>query len=140
MGFALSLLYLITYYLGPATVLGPLAAYNAEVVIAVLIVLVSIPSLPRSVILKAPQSLALVGLAAAVFLSIFTTGWIGGGVKAFQQFIPNAFAYFIVCIHCGSKRKLQILVLLLLFVSIFVTIRGDMELIQSAIPQGAEGG
>jgi len=92
MGFALSILYFITYYLGPSTVFGSLAAYNVVLIIAALVILVSLPVLPRSFILKTPQSLALVGLTVAVFLSILATGWVGGAFTAFQLFIPNAFA------------------------------------------------
>ena len=138
MGFALSILYFITYYLGPFTVFGSLAAYNVALIIAALAIVVSLPVLPRSLILKTPQSLALAGLTAAVFLSILATGWVGGAVKAFQLFIPNAFAYFLVCLHCNTRKKLQILVVLLLSVSLFVIIEGNLELIHSASPQGSE--
>ena len=34
MGFALSILYFITSYLGPSTIFGPLAAYNVEMISA----------------------------------------------------------------------------------------------------------
>ena len=138
MGFALSILYFITYYLGPSTVFGPLAAYNVEVIIAVLTIVVSLPVLPRSLILKTPQSLALAGLTAAVFLSILATGWVGGAFTAFQKFIPGAFAYFLVCLHCNTRKKMQILVLMLISVSLFVIIEGNLELIHSASPQGSE--
>jgi hypothetical protein len=138
MGFALSILYFITYYLGPSTVFGPLAAYNVELIIAVLVIVASIPVLPRSFILKTHQSLALAGLAVAVFLSVLATGWVGGAVKAFQQFIPDAFAYFLVCLHCNTRKKLQILVLMLLSVSLFVIIQGQLELTHSTSPQESE--
>ncbi len=138
MGFALSILYFITYYLAPPTVFGPLAAYNVELIIAALAIVVSLPVLPRSFILKTPQSLALAGLAVAVFLSILVTGWVGGAFKAFQQFIPDAFAYFLVCLHCNTRKKLLILVLLLLSVSLFVIIEGNLELIHITSPQESE--
>ena len=119
MGFALTVLYFVTTYLGTDTVFGPLSAYHVELIIAALVLLVSLPSIPRSFLLKTPQSLALAGLAVAVFLSVLMTGWAGGAVQAFQNFIPNAFAYYLVCLHCNSKRRLQIIVLLLLFVMLF---------------------
>lgn len=135
MGFALAVLYFVTTYLGPFTVFGPLALYHAEVVIAALALLASIPALPRSFILKTPQSLALAGLAVGVFFSILVTGWMGGAVQAFQGFIPSAFAYFLICLHCNSRKKLQILVLLLLFVCLFVTSRGTLELMHGTSVQ-----
>lgn len=128
MGFALTILYFVTTYLGTDTVFGPLAAYHVELVIAALVLLVSLPSLPRSFILKTPQSLALAGLSVAVFFSMLMTGWVGGAVQAFQDFIPNAFGYFLVCVHCNSKKKLKIIVLLLLFVCLFIIAHGSVEL------------
>lgn len=127
MGFVLAVLYLVTTYLGTNTVFGPLAAYHVELIVAALVFVVSLPSLPRSFTLKTPQSLALIGLAGAVFMSVLTTGWIGGAVQAFQDFIPNAFAYFLVCLHCNSKRKVKSIVLLLLFVCLFVIAHGLMD-------------
>ena len=112
MGFVLSILYFITYYLTPATIFGPLAAYRIELILAVLVLVVSLPALIKSFVLKTPQSLALIGLTFAVILSVLIgERWPGGSLTAFLNFIPNAFAYFLVCLHCNSKRKLQVLVL-----------------------------
>jgi len=133
-GFALTVLYLLTTYLGTDTVFGPLVAYHVELIIALVVILVSLPSFPGSLVLKTPQSLALVGLALAVFLSVLATGWTGGAVQAFQTFIPNAFAYFLICLHCNSRSRLKFIVVLLLFVCLFVTVRGSMELRSVAAP------
>lgn len=134
MGFALAVLYLITTYLGTDTVFGSLVAYHVELIIALLVIVISLPSLPGSFVLKTPQSFALAGLALAVFLSVLATGWAGGAVQAFQSFIPNAFAYFLVCLHCNSRWKLKFIVVLLLFVCLFVIVRGSIEL-RSVVPQ-----
>ena len=121
MGFVLSVLYFVTSYLTPPTLFGPLAAYRIELILAVLVLVVSLPALTKSFILKTPQSLALIGLAIATILSVlFGEHWAGGAVKAFLDFIPNAFAFFLVCLHCNSKKKLQVVVLMLLFVCLFV--------------------
>ena len=129
MGFVLSILYFVTSYLTPPTLFGPLAAYRIELILAVLILLVSLPKLIGSFILKTPQSLALIGLAIATVLSVlFGEHWAGGAVHAFLDFIPNAFAFFLVCLHCNSKRKLQGVVLTLLFVCLFVIAHGGIDL------------
>lgn len=139
MGFVLSILYFATNYLTPAVLFGPLAAYRVELVLAALIVLVSLHLLIRSFILKTPQSLALIGLAMAVLLSVLIgQRWAGGGVTAFLAFIPSAFAYFLVCLHCNSKFKLQILVGMLLCVCLFVIARGSIDLllgVQGSLPK-----
>jgi O-antigen ligase len=134
MGFVLSVLYFITYYLTPTTIFGPLAVYRVELILAVLVFFVSLPALVGSFIGKTPQTLALIGLAFATFMSVVIGGhWIGGGLSAFLLFIPNAFAYFLVCLHCNSKKKLQVLVLMMLFVCLFVIAQGSIEL-QHGLP------
>jgi hypothetical protein len=137
MGFVLSVLYFITYYLTPATMFGPLAEYRIELILAVLVLVVSLPALTKSFVLKTPQSLALIGLALAVVLSVLIAErWPGGSVTAFLEFIPNALAYFLVCLHCSSKRKLQVVVLMLLFVCLFVIARGSLDLLHG-VPERA---
>ena len=68
---------------------------------------------------------------------LFGVHWAGGAVKAFLDFIPNAFAFFLVCLHCNSKRKLQALVAMLLFICLFVIARGCIDL-RRIVPEGAE--
>jgi hypothetical protein len=129
MGFLLTILYLITNYLTPATLFGPLASAHIELILAVVVGTVSIIPLARSFVLKTPQSLALGGLGLAVMLSVvFGMRWVGGALPALLRFMPNAFAYFLVCLHCNSIRRLQILVFMLLFVCLFVITRGSIEL------------
>lgn len=127
MGFTLGILYLVTYYLTPATIFGALAAYRIELILAVLVFFVSLPALMKSSTCKMPQSLALIGLAFAVVLSILVgVHWVGGAIQAFFDFIPNAFAFFLVCLHCNTKRRLQVLVAMLMFVCLFVIAHGYM--------------
>lgn len=129
MGFVLSVLYFITNYLTPTTIFGPLSVYRVELILAVLVVFVSLLTLAGSLIWKTPQTLALAGLAFATFVSVAVGGhWIGGGQSALLSFIPSAFAYFFVCLHCNSKTKLQVLVLMMLFVCLFVIAQGSIEL------------
>jgi O-antigen ligase len=129
MGFFLSILYFITDYLTPPTIFGPLAAYRIELIFAILLTLISIPSVIGSMLGKTPQTLALAGLAfATVISSVVSVQWLGGGVSAFMLFVPNAFAYFLVCLHCNTKRRLQILVLMMLFVCLFVIGQGALGL------------
>ena len=125
MGFALSVLYFVTYYLTAPILFGQLAGFRIELILAILIFFVSLTKLAGSIILKTPQSVALIGLAFTVFLSVLIgTHWPMGAVQAFLGFIPNAFAYFLVCLHCNSKKKLQILVLMLFSVCLFVIANG----------------
>ncbi len=142
MGFALSILYFVTYYLTPAYVFGPLGQFHVEVIIVALALMVSLPALMKSFILKNPQSVALFGLAVAVTMSeLIGRHWAGGAVKAFFAFIPNAMAYFLVCLHCNSKRRLQILAFMMFLVCLVVIAHGYYDLqhgiATSAPPPGA---
>ena len=131
MGFVLSVLYFVTYYLTPFVVFGPVAAVHIEVIIAALVFFVSLPALPRSFLLKTPQSLALIGLALAVVFSVLiAVRWPRGALQAFLDFIPCAFAYYLACLHCNTKRRLQYLVLMMIFVCLFVIARGCIEQMQ----------
>jgi O-antigen ligase len=144
MGFALSILYFVTYYLSPPTLFGPLAVAHVQLIIAALVTLISLPTLARSSIRKTPQAVALIGLSFTVLISsLVAVRWAGGAVQAFLGFIPNAFGYFLVCLYCDSMKKLKILILSMLLVCLFVIARGSIEISQespdavAATPAGA---
>jgi hypothetical protein len=129
MSIILSILYLLTNYLTPPVLFGPLAAIRVELILAILLFFLSLPKLPGSIILKTPQSLAMVGLVFAGSASmLFGMHWISGAIQALPEFLPFAFAYILVCLHCNSKKKLQVLVCMLLFVCLFVIAHGAIEL------------
>jgi hypothetical protein len=129
MGFVLSILYFVVNYLTPTIVFGPLAVYRVELILAIMIFIISIPKLMGSFIYKTPQLVAVIGLAFAGSLSIlFGMHWIGGAVLMFPAFLPCAFAYLLVCLHCNSKKKLQVIVLMLLLVCLFVIVHGYIDL------------
>ncbi len=129
MGFVLSILYFLTSFLTPPVLFGPLAVARIELILAALLFFVSLPKLSKSLIFRTAQSLALIGLAFAVLVSVLIAAhWAGGAVNAFLGFIPSAYGYFLVCLHCDSKKKLQVLVLMLLFVCLFVIANGWIEL------------
>ena len=129
MGFIFSILYFVTYYLTPSVLFGPLAVARIELILAALVCLVSLPALKKSLIFKTPQSLASIGLFVAGFMSVLIgMRWGGGAIKAFSAITPCAIAYFLVCLHCNSKKKLQGIVLILLFVCLYVIAHGYIDL------------
>ena len=142
MGFFLSVLYFVTDYLTPPVLFGQLAQYRVELILAALILPLTVPKLIRSYLLRTPQALALAGLTVAGFLSILSAEhWLGGALGVFLGFIPSIYAYFLVGLHCDSRRKLQILVLMLLCVCLFVIGNGLSELRSanaSMIPTGVQ--
>lgn len=140
MGFVVSVLYFVTYYLTPPTLFGPLAGFRIELTLAFLLLIVSLAARSKSIILNTPQSLALVGLALAISLSVlFGEHWAGGVIAEFLAFVPCAFAYLLVSLHCNSRKKLQVVVLMLLGVCLFVIANGFVEL-HYGVPQTASLG
>lgn len=138
MGFFLSVLYFVTYYLTPTVIFGPLAEYRIELIFAVILLLVSIPALGGTFVGKTAQTLGLIGLAFATMLSVIVGArWFGGALPAFLLFIPNAFAYFLVCIHCNTTARVKMLVFMILFVCLFVVGQGAYEL-HHGLPTGPE--
>jgi len=137
MGFFLTVVYFLVYFLTPTYLFGPLAHFRIELILAVLILVVSLPELMRSYVFKTPQTIALAGLSFAVSCSIlFGMHWPGGAVHVFFDFLPNIYAYFLVCLHCNSKRRLEILILMLLFVCLLVETRGASDLLHGLPPGG----
>jgi O-antigen ligase len=136
MGFVLSIIYFVTYYLTPTTIFGLLAVYRIELILAILVLIISLPRMVGSSIFKTPQFAAVIGLAFAAFLSVLIAmRWPRGAVAAILGFIPNAFAYILVYLHCNSKMKLQAVVLMLLFVCLFVIAHGYIDL-RYGVPAG----
>ena len=135
MGFVLSILYFFSNYLTPAYLFGSLASLHIEVILATLVFVASIPALTRSYLLKTHQTLAIIGLAIAIFLSVLVgSRGFDGAVQSFLLFIPSGVSFFFVCLHCNSKRRLKILIVMLFSVCLIVIAHGAIDLWRG-IPQ-----
>ncbi len=137
MGFVLSVFYFVTYYLTPTMIFGPLSVYRVELILAILVFIISLPRMVGSSIFRTPQFAAVIGLAFAAYLSVLIAmRWPEGAIVAILGFLPNAFAYILVYLHCNTKKKLKAVVLILLFVCLFVIVNGSIEQIHG-LPGGA---
>ncbi len=137
MGFVLSVLYFVVNYLTPPVLFGPLAVARVELILALLILFVSLPRLIGSYIFKTPQSIALIGLTFAIVCSVLVgQHWPRGSIQAFLGVIPSIYAYFLICLHCNSKAKFRVLVLMLLFVCLFVIANGYIDLLHGVPESG----
>ena len=128
MGMFFTLLYLLIGYLSPGVLFGSLAAYHIEIVVAAVAVIVSVPALLESNLLRQPQILAIAGMTFAVFCSLAASGWLGGAPSAVYDFLPNVFLYFLIVLHCKTRRHLQLIILTLLIACVFVTFQGWLAL------------
>jgi hypothetical protein len=128
MGLFLTLLYILTAYLGPQTLWGPLADYHIEIIVAFFAMIASIPSMQSSGVFRLPQSFALIGMCVVVFLSFVFNGLGSLSISALLDFLPNAFSFFLIVINFKKRRHLQFLVAVLLFACVFTIARGFVAL------------
>ena len=134
MGLFFTLLYLFSAYIGPPILFGDLAQYHIELVLAVLALIFSLPSLQESEILSLPQTYGIIGLSVSVVLSIALNGWLGGAPTAFFDFLPNAIVFFFIVLNCRKKGHLQLLIAILVLAAFYTICRGYL-----AERAGAEG-
>jgi hypothetical protein len=129
MGLFFTLLYILTAYLAPATVFGSLAEYHVEVIIAVLTLFASIPSLQQSGVGRMSQTYALIGMWIAVLMSFVVNGLTRLAPDALLDFLPSTFAFFFVVLNCKTKRHLQMVIVVLLSASLFSIYMGYTALL-----------
>lgn len=124
MGFFFTLLYIFVAYIGPQVLFGDLVQYHIQIMIAALTLFFSLLSLQDSDLLTFPQTYGVIGLIAAVPLSVAFSGWLGGGPTALVDFLPEAMVFFFLVLNCKKKIHLQILIAVLLFTAVFNVSQG----------------
>jgi O-antigen ligase len=124
MGLFLTLLFILTAYLGPETLFGPIAQYHIETIIAALALGSSLLSMKSPGTFRMPQSFALVGMCFAVLLSFIFNGLGGLAITGMLAFLPNAFTYYLVVMNFRKKKHLQMVTLVLLAASTFTIYMG----------------
>jgi O-antigen ligase len=124
MGIFFTLLYVFTAYTGLPALFPVLAPLHIELLIAIVTLLCSIPSLPGSKIFGIPQTYAVMGLCAAVALSMLAGGWAGGAVIALTDFLPDALLFFFVLVNFKKKGHLQLLVAVLVMCALSNILQG----------------
>jgi hypothetical protein len=124
MGLFFTLLYILNAYLAPDTLFGALVEYRVQLIIAILALIASIPSLQQSTLARMPQTYALMGMWFAVFMSFVFNGLTRSAPEAMLDFLPSTFAFFLVVLNCKTKRHLQMVILVLLSASLFAIYMG----------------
>lgn len=131
MALFLTLVYVVTAYLAPVTVLGDLAQYHIQLLIAALTMGACLFSVSESGLGQMVQTYAILAVSILVALSIMFSGWVGGAPLALLEYIPDAFAFFFVLISCKTKRHLQLLVAGLFCFAVYVMYIGGMAQLNS---------
>lgn len=137
MGFVLGIIYLVVTYLTAPALFGSLARFRIELILAILILIVSLPALMRSYLSRTAQSFAVLGLSIGAFLSVLTSfRWIGGALEGFMDCLPIIYGFILLCLHFNSKKRLKILVAMFLFICVFVIAHGATDLIHGVPSYG----
>ena len=124
----ITLIFIATAYLGPERVFGSLVVFHVQIIIGLIAILVSLPGALKEFNSPSPQSIALLGLVAAVFLSLVANRWFSGAVNAVDLFLPQVMPFFLVVFNFKTKRDLQFLIIVLLAVCSFVIYSGYTDL------------
>lgn len=125
MAFLLSLLYIALALLSPADMFPSVATYRIELVVILLTLLFTAPSLLDFRFFQIPQVYLLAGLCVAIFLSVaIGENWVGGGFTALQIFLPAGIVFYLVVLNCQSIRKLEFLSWMLIIVAIYYILAG----------------
>ncbi|MBN8730685.1 MAG: O-antigen ligase family protein [Acidobacteria bacterium] len=129
MGFAyiLTLLFIAVSYLTPAEMAPGLAPYRIGLILAGLTALASTINLLGGMYsFQAFQVYAAIMFLGATMLSLMATGWLGGAVVAVVSFAPAVAAMVFVGVNVNTMRRIKLLALLLIGLSLFLTIQGAM--------------
>ena len=127
MGLFFTLLYILTAYLTPPVLFGPLGEYRVEIVLAVPTIIFSLLALRNeSRVGSMVQTWASFGFMLAVFLSVLATGWLSSAPRALADFLPNLLVFFFVVLNCRKKIHLQLLIGTLFFIVAFVIVQSQL--------------
>ncbi len=134
MSYFFTLLYLVTAYLTPPVLFGSLTDYHVEVAVVILAIVSSIPNFSSSGLSRAPQTIALAGLAIAIFISIAQSGWLGGTIGPLYGFLQPAFAFLLVAVNCKRKWHFTCIIVMFFLGSVFFMYMGLHDLQANVIP------
>ena len=128
-----TLLYVLTAYLSPDVLFGSLAEFRIELILAALAILTSVFALQGSGLARVPQAFAILGICAAVFISIVFSGWLGHAPFAVLSFLPQAMIFFLVFINVRTRKHILLLVGVLSIACLYSVLRAWFALQQGSL-------
>lgn len=134
MAFVLTLLFIVTAYITPEVLFGPLAQYRVEVILAVLAVIASVPNLLRANLSESPQTYAFLAFCVAIPLSILSGGWVTGAAQVMYGFLPVVLCYILPAVNFRTRQHLQWMTLAMLLCSSYFIYNGLQDLHNHVVP------
>ena len=126
MAIFLTLLYILTAYLTPPVVFGPLGLYHVQVIIAIPTIILSLMKLQERGLLKMSQTWAAVAILFCAVFSFIFNGLTREAPAAFLSFFTSVAAFFFVAANFYKKAHLKLLVAVLFFVTVFVIVQSQI--------------
>lgn len=123
----LAIVLLFVMYLSPTELIPSLAPYRPVLVLSV----IGVPAALMSGVFHrfsfaAPQMFLLAGFTGALSLSLVAQGWLGGGVKALEEFGPALASFLMVAVAANTMRRQKILGGTLLVIAAYLTLQGAL--------------
>lgn len=134
MAFFFSLLFIVTAYVTPEVIWGPLAQFHMEIVLALMAFVFSLPNIARSRVFDLPQAYACIAFTIAVPVSIAAGGWFSGALAGFYGFLPTVFCFFLAAANFRTRRHFQLVVLAMWLGSLYFIVNGLLDLHNNVIP------
>jgi putative inorganic carbon (HCO3(-)) transporter len=125
MGVLLMLVYLLLSLLSLPEVFPALNGYKLLEIIAGLAVIVSLPALLTSPVVRVTRQFWIVtAFIVWTLCSWFPHGWLGGIRVVFKDLSPPVIVYYLSALHLQSHFKLSLMRIVLVGMALFITING----------------
>lgn len=129
-----TILFIVTAYITPEVLFGPLAQFRIEVILAALAVVTSIPNLMSARFSEAPQTYAFIGFCIAVPMSILASGYITGAADALYGLLPLVLCFLLPAANFRTRQHLQWMILAMVLCSGYFIYNGLQDLYHHVIP------
>lgn len=119
--FVLTTTYVVLAHLSPAVLFPHLAKYNIMVWLAVAATLACLPRfLLHPFRWRSPQLYLMLGLTAAVPVSLIANGQVGGALRGLREFLVTGIVFFLVLASVDTVRKMRVLAFVVVISAVYL--------------------
>jgi putative inorganic carbon (HCO3(-)) transporter len=119
--FILTTTFVLLAHLSPAALFPHLAKYNIMVWLAVAATLACLPQLLfHPLRFRSPQVYLMLGLTAAVPVSLIANGQAGGALRGLREFLVSGIVFFLVLAAVDTVRKMRVLAFVVVISAVYL--------------------
>ncbi|MGI4853269.1 MAG: O-antigen ligase family protein [Janthinobacterium lividum] len=134
MAYIFTLFFIVTAYITPEVLFGPLAQFRIEVILAFLAIVTSLPNLLGARFNEAPQTYAFLGFCIAVPMSILAGGYITGAADVLYGLLPLVLCFLLPAANFRTRQQLQWMTLAMMACSGYFIYSGLQDLYHNVDP------